>query len=102
MPTRRSSSRCWSTRSAASRARNSRCAIRHPTGAGTYVACIPPMTASIFAQHQSLDHALLALDELLDQRWDGHRLEASVAGLAMIMQAHFEHEERSYLFTDFV
>jgi hypothetical protein len=66
------------------------------------VACVSPMAESILAQHQNIDHALLAIEELLDQKWDARRLESSVAGFAMILQAHFEQEERSYLFIGFV
>jgi hypothetical protein len=60
------------------------------------------MPGTILTQHQNIDHALLELDQLLDDWREPSRLSASIAAFAMILQAHFEHEERSYLFNGFV
>jgi hypothetical protein len=60
------------------------------------------MADTIRAQHQSIDHALLELDALLESAERSGRLSTSVGGLAMLLQAHFEHEERSYLFVGLV
>ena len=60
------------------------------------------MPKTITQQHQNIDHALLEIDALLDDpsHTTTDRLRASVATLAMMLQAHFEYEERSPMYTE--